>query len=181
MTSVRQIMTTGVHSVELGMTLREVLESLREWNVGGAPVLRGSSIVGVVSMTDLLEFEANAPAIPTFREEQSEQGDWGDPDSWQAGEEPPVYFSDAWPEVRADLKESFDGPEGPEWDRFADHDVGEVMTRKLLTVRPDDDLRTAARVMTDAGAHRVLVVDEGRLEGLVSASDLVRAVADGVV
>jgi CBS domain-containing protein len=32
--------------------------------------------------------------------------------------------------------------------------------------------------MTDASAHRVLVLDEGQLVGILSASDIVRAVAE---
>jgi CBS domain-containing protein len=35
--------------------------------------------------------------------------------------------------------------------------------------------------MTDEGVHRVLVLERGRLAGILSASDIVRAVADGDV
>lgn len=33
--------------------------------------------------------------------------------------------------------------------------------------------------MTDAGVHRLLVLQNGRLAGILSASDIVRAVAQG--
>lgn len=57
--------------------------------------------------------------------------------------------------------------------------VEDVMTRVLYAVRPGDSLVAAARLMTAEHIHRVLVADEqGRLVGLVSAMDVVRAVAD---
>jgi CBS domain-containing protein len=53
------------------------------------------------------------------------------------------------------------------------------MTRALFSVGPEDDARTAARTMSDAGVHRVLVLEDGHLAGILSASDIVRAVAQG--
>ena len=40
----------------------EAVEVLRGAGVSGAPVLRGSRLVGVISSTDILELEATAPA-----------------------------------------------------------------------------------------------------------------------
>jgi len=79
----------------------------------------------------------------------------------------------------ADAVERITASDGPEWDFLADHVVAEIMSRKVVSVGPGDDVRLAARRMRDAGAHRVLVLEQSNLVGVVSASDIVRAVADG--
>ncbi|MBT2467983.1 CBS domain-containing protein [Streptomyces sp. ISL-66] len=57
--------------------------------------------------------------------------------------------------------------------------VHEVMTGNPVTVEKLTSLAEAARVMRDAGIGDVLVVDEGRLRGILTDRDLViRAVAE---
>jgi hypothetical protein len=52
--------------------------------------------------------------------------------------------------------------------------ANEVMTRRVVTASPDDDLRQAARTMLVYGVKRLPVVSEGHLVGLVSRADLMR-------
>jgi CBS domain-containing protein len=57
----------------------------------------------------------------------------------------------------------------------ADVKAGDVMTRKLVTVRPHDDLFDVIDRMGAEGLQRLLVVDDrGRLAGIISVSDLAR-------
>lgn len=42
-----------------------------------------------------------------------------------------------------------------------------------------DDVRTAARLMTRAGTDVLLVLDRGRVAGVVTATNLVGLLADG--
>ncbi|MFD7553822.1 CBS domain-containing protein [Streptomyces sp. NPDC059835] len=57
--------------------------------------------------------------------------------------------------------------------------VHEVMTERPVTVEKVTSLAEAARVMRDAGIGDVLVVDEGRLRGILTDRDLViRAMAE---
>jgi CBS domain-containing protein len=53
------------------------------------------------------------------------------------------------------------------------------MTPHPLTIDPDADVREAAREMLYAEVHRLFVVQHGRLIGVISTSDIVRAVATG--
>jgi CBS domain-containing protein len=66
-------------------------------------------------------------------------------------------------------------------DAVADHlehvRVGDIMVTDVLTVAPDADIRDAARVMVDHHVHRVLVVEGDVVRGILSATDLVRLVA----
>ena len=57
--------------------------------------------------------------------------------------------------------------------------VREIMTSRPFTVAPDEDVREAARQMLYADVHRLFVAEEDRLVGVVSTTDIVRAVANG--
>ena len=59
------------------------------------------------------------------------------------------------------------------WDS---HTVAEVMNRdwQALSMPPDADAMTALEIMQRTGASRLLVVDSGRLQGIVSLKDLLR-------
>jgi CBS domain-containing protein len=59
--------------------------------------------------------------------------------------------------------------------------VEEVMTRKPLLISPEADLREAAQQMLYAEVHRLFVEAEGTLVGVISQSDIVRAVAGGML
>ncbi len=180
MKRVSEIMTSDVCVVQPEMTLRSALETLRERGVAGAPVVRGSEVVGVVSASDLLDFQATTSPIPSFR---AEQGEWDEPveedEAWAEGASPPLYFVELWRDSEADVVERMSDVEGPEWDYLADHTVAEAMSHQLLSVEPAEEARAAARTMTDEGVHRLLVLEGGRLAGILSASDIVRAVALG--
>ena len=54
----------------------------------------------------------------------------------------------------------------------------DVMTPGAETVAPDANLREVARRMVDSGIHRVLVVKDDRLEGIISTFDILRALAE---
>jgi CBS domain-containing protein len=51
--------------------------------------------------------------------------------------------------------------------------VEEVMTRKLITCRPDDDVESAMKAMAQYQLRRIPVVDEdNRLVGIISQADV---------
>lgn len=55
--------------------------------------------------------------------------------------------------------------------------VGDVMTKKVITVQVDSEVSQAARLMLDAEVKRLPVMDESELVGIVSRRDLVRVIA----
>ena len=59
--------------------------------------------------------------------------------------------------------------------------VSEVMTAPALTIGPDAELREAALAMEYGEVHRLFVEDQGQLVGVVSRSDVSRALATGMV
>ena len=56
--------------------------------------------------------------------------------------------------------------------------VQEVMTKGLITVPPDCSLRDAAAIMMEKGIRRVLVSRGGEIIGIVSDTDIFRAVEE---
>jgi CBS domain-containing protein len=53
--------------------------------------------------------------------------------------------------------------------------VEKVMTRSVITIGPDRDARDAARLMLEHRIGALPVVEEGRLVGIVTETDLLRA------
>lgn len=52
--------------------------------------------------------------------------------------------------------------------------VREIMTKSIVTVNPNDDVREAARQMAEAQVRRLPVVDAGRLVGYLSIGDMAK-------
>lgn len=55
--------------------------------------------------------------------------------------------------------------------------VEEIMTPRPITISPDSDVKEAAQQMLYLEVHRLFVEADGRLVGVISQSDIVRAVA----
>jgi CBS domain-containing protein len=53
----------------------------------------------------------------------------------------------------------------------------QMMSADPRTVGPDDDVHEAAHVIVETGHNRIPVVDGGRLVGVISRADVVRALA----
>jgi CIC family chloride channel protein len=64
-------------------------------------------------------------------------------------------------------------------DLMLDTSVRDIMTPRPYTVAPDEDVREAARQMLYAEVHRLFVAEGDRLVGVISTTDIVRAVATG--
>jgi len=176
MTKVRDLMSTEVVSVAPELTLRSTVELLAARHIGGAPVMAGSRLVGVVSASDILSFEASVPVVPALGPEATEW-ELEPSEEWREGDEAPgAFFADLWPDAGGDVAERFEETGSPEWDMLAEHTVAEAMSRRVITVGPDATAAAAARLMTQLQIHRLLVLDQGKLCGVLTAMDVVRAV-----
>jgi len=54
--------------------------------------------------------------------------------------------------------------------------AADIATPEVIWVSPDAEITTVAQVMRDACIHRVLVGTHGRLEGILTAFDLLRTI-----
>ena len=179
MLKVRDVMTRDVVTLSPAATLREAAETLSAHHVSGAPVVDGGKPVGVLSLKDILDMLASTPPVPA---ERSDALDWKamveDPPGWQGEAEPQAtYFSELWPDAGPDSYERIVTSQAPEWDQLAAHVVAEAMSRALRWVGPEVDVVVAADTMQRARVHRLLVLEHGRLLGVISTMDVTRAVA----
>ena len=53
--------------------------------------------------------------------------------------------------------------------------ISKLMTRKLLTVSPEDTVETAVQHLRQRGVRHLLVLDQGELVGILSDRDIKRA------
>lgn len=75
------------------------------------------------------------------------------------------------PRLVAWLARKLDG----ELEKISAHTAGQAMTAPALVVRPTQQASEVARLMVDNSVNRLPVVVDGRLVGIVSRADLVRA------
>ncbi len=59
-----------------------------------------------------------------------------------------------------------------------DLEVADVMTTNLITVLPDEDVQSVANTMTERRIRHLPVLEEGRLVGIISIGDVVKAQRD---
>ncbi len=180
MLRVRDIMTTDVFTVSPETTVREAMEMLGQRHVGGAPVVSGGKVVGVVSGTDLMAFAAALSGVPTERDAGDYFSGASIADEVETETEPgSEFFSELWDDAGTDVTERMTESGSPEWNALEEHDVSEVMTRSpLTTIASSANADAAADLMRQHGIHRVLVTEGDKLVGVVSALDIATAAAD---
>jgi CBS domain-containing protein len=181
MLKVKDIMTRDVVALSPESTIREAMEVLTANHLSGAPVTAGETVVGVVSMTDIVTFmigttehpveEEDEPIVETWEniEELDEEAEeirllslseevW---DEWSKPEEKP---GEAFPERTSILDKQI---------------VEEIMNPEVFSIAPDATVKAAATIMRKHGIHRVLVMKGKTLAGIISAMDIARAVSKG--
>ncbi len=148
----RDIMQSSVVTVSPDDRLSNVQRLFFEEEIHGAPVVDDAGhVVGLISTIDLLRTAA----------EQAES-DIGDLDIGDL-ELPLAGFGDS-----DELRERLHGTP-----------VSEAMTESVVAVAPDATIPEIARTVRTHGIHRVLVVENDFLCGLVSTFDLVGLLEKG--
>lgn len=149
---VRDLMVGDVLTFTPDQDVQDALRALVERSVGGAPVVDGGRVVGVLSQADLIVEEARLhfPTIVNL---------FG------------VNVALPWHDRALDESVS----------KALGERVREVMTAKPVTVGPDATVEDAATLMHDRQVSRLPVVDAGgRLLGIVTRTDILRAVVKGL-
>ena len=175
---VRDVMRAGPLTLEPEESLRAAVDVLIASGSGGAPVVSGDRLVGVVSLSDILAFEAEVPELAMYGGDGAggatpEDGRYLPEDA----DTDAAWHTDNW---------ELDGFRFPsfvqaEWEALEEHSVAEVMTRTVISVPPGMPIREAAEIMDRAGVHRLVVTEDGALVGVLSARDIVHAVARGEI
>jgi CBS domain-containing protein len=141
------------------MSLPDLERALLSARVSGFPVVEGGHLVGVVTRSDLVRTLSVEQSLGELLAEQSR-----DLGGAEVGAEPSLEL------VGRHLGR-----------RVEELRVRDVMISSPIAVAPDAPLADVARTLVDRRIHRVLVVEDGRLLGIISSVDFVRLFADGRV
>jgi len=145
----RDVMTTAVSSVSPDTPISEIAKILRDRKISAVPVVDETGIpIGMVSEGDLIGRDDAA---------REARLDW-----WL------TLLAEGEP-LNPDFVASLRAPERRACD---------VMTAPVVTVGEATELREVAQLLTAYRIKRVPVTREGRIAGIVSRADLVRAFAE---
>ena len=140
------VMTTDVITVDPGTTVQALATLLAERGISGAPVVDlGGRLVGIVSEGDLL----HRAEIGTARRHRERRRSW--------------WLDD----FASDLARDYIKSHG--------RTVEDIMTRDVMTVTEDTDLGEVATLLEAKRIKRVPVMREGKLVGIISRANIVRA------
>jgi len=167
MCTVRELMQTDVVTVDQDITVRELAQILVDAGISGAPVTdEAGQVVGVVSMRDVVQ---SASELESFTLDTLDiaEDDWFDGASYVDAETRPtrVPLSILWPAANA----------------LENQRVSSIMNRTRYALQADSSVREMANFLTRFQIHRALVIEEGKLAGIVTTSDVVRAIAEGTL
>ena len=175
---VKDIMHSDLVTAAPETTVRELAIMLSDQGISGVPVVSPSGeILGVVSSTDVVRTAA-----------QSAELDVGG--SRWVTIPPPEGTVDPEDEEVDSLSDYFlpeDSPTfGAEWAPEMANDmdtltVSDIMTPVSFSVGPETSLKDLADFLVRGRIHRALVVEDGRLEGIVTSMDVLKALAEGTL
>jgi CBS domain-containing protein len=148
-TTARDIMQTRLVTVSHDAPLTTVQRLFVEEGIHGAPVVdEEGSVLGVITSMDLLRAAT---------------------EDVDASPSEPVYFrydldlhGFDWDRAPADLRERLSGSV-----------ASDAMTSEVVAVSPETPVAGVARVLRENGVHRVLVIEDGLVRGIVSTMDLI--------
>ena len=171
MLRVKDIMTPNVVTLAPEQSLRQAIDTLVTCRIQGAPVVDDGRVVGVLSAPDVLEFESVAGNEPEEAEDEDVE-EWQEGDEWSSS-----YFTDLWTGRDEDVVERV-ATAGRAMSFLDSHTVAEAMSRTVCTLPADLEVSNAAQRLLAAGVQRAIVIDETGFVGILSATDILRAVAE---
>jgi len=146
----QDIMTRDVITIEHTASLRELSKLLAERGITGVPVIDGErNLLGMVSMRDVIEEEVRSLGANLEYQDIYE------------------LFSSA-----LNTEEAEGVSARGLW-------VEEIMSRALYTADESTPVREICRAMHMHNVHRIPVLRDGKVVGLVTAMDVLRAVSEG--
>jgi CBS domain-containing protein len=154
--TVADVMTRDVTTLDPNLSLTKMDQILLEAKIGAAPVIEDGELIGIVSRSDVIHLLAG------------EQ---------QRAERLAGFYSSPFP-IAIGALEHLARDSRDIADRMTKTRVRDIMTRDVESLSPEDSVEAAARFMWGEGYHRVPVVSDGRLVGILSTMDLIRLIGE---
>jgi CBS domain-containing protein len=149
---VSDMMTTPVQMVQENWSIKMVLDYLLKHHITGVPVTNAQGdIKGVVSMSDILRFE-----------------------NLSSGEKKQLIAVSCYSEY---LGHAFEEDDLQRLMQYADFNcaISQIMTPHIISVSTEAFVPEVALLMREQKIHRVFVVDQQKLVGVVSTSNILDA------
>lgn len=145
MKTINDIMTREVVTVTATTSVRELAEIFETRHFGALPVVDADAkLIGIVTASDLIE-QGRPLHMPTV----ISIFDW-------------VIPIESEESLERDLK------------KITAQTAGEMCSREVVTLKPTDDISTAAEAMSSHKLHSLPVTDNGKLVGIVARIDIIR-------
>ncbi|SEK30909.1 CBS domain-containing protein [Haloferax larsenii] len=154
--TVEDVYTDSLVTVDEDTTFGEALHTFRKNRITHLPVTDGDTVVGVVSLYDVLGFTTRAV-------DKASGGASGGFDV-AAGEAAPGFRSHGGMGERAG-----------EIDRLLDLPVADVMSEPIETALPEEGLDHAVERMLTEGVSSLIVIQEDAPAGIVTKTDVLRS------
>lgn len=176
---VRDIMRKEVVTVPPELTVRELTRLLADEGITGVPVVTSSGeVLGVVSATDVVRVTAESVEVPVrgtpWVPAPVPEGST-DPEDEAVDPYSDYFLPEDAPVMRADWADL--GTDGP----LDSLTVSDIMTPVTFAVESGTSLKDLADFLVRGRIHRALVLNDGRLEGIVTTMDVLKVVAAGAM
>ncbi|MEQ8660518.1 MAG: CBS domain-containing protein [Gammaproteobacteria bacterium] len=160
--SVADVMQTTVVSLSLRARVPEIERVFSESGVSGCPVVDAAGrVCGILSRSDIIRRlcveHAQATVLSDYYRDPGGIG---------------ICIADG------QSFEDIAASAGVSTDRLR---AEQLMSHEVISVAPDAALAEAARLMVERALHRLPVIADGRLVGVVSTFDVTREVARGTL
>jgi CBS domain-containing protein len=149
-----ELMDPRVVTVDASASLLDVHRLFAEEGISGAPVVgETEELEGVITSTDLIR------AVGETHESAASDT---------------TYFRDLLPYSSPDWSSGTEDFQ----DRLSELTVADFMTRGVVSVGPDVSASEVAETLLEHRVHRLFVVENGVLRGVISAFDLLGLIRD---
>jgi len=144
----KDIMTKEVITVKQDNTIEEVIKLVLEHNISGLPVVdEDNKVIGIITEGDLI-YRSKKLHIPTFFT---------------------LLDSYIFLENPKNLEEQLK--------KMTGYKVKDVMTEDVIAVDHEETIEEIATIMSRKNINRIPVLKEGKLVGIVSRRDIIKAYA----
>ncbi|MFC1758792.1 CBS domain-containing protein [Planctomycetota bacterium] len=150
--TVREIMQTDVQTISPRKSLATLQKALIDADVSGLPVVDSGQLVGIASRSDIVQ-RLQSERVLAMR---------------KIGLPPEIHLTS---EDASDLGDVI----GESLEKIR---VEQIMKRDIVSIPPESPIQLAAELLTKNRIHRLPIVENDRLIGLVSSHDIVGLVAN---
>ena len=152
MKKVKDYMSKNVIFCSPDDTIFDVAKKLSELDISGMPVVEEGKVVGMISVSDIVKYMS----IEIKVEGPIAHGTLG----------MLLHLIQNQLKIKKELE------------KIGKTKVREIMTKKVISINPEASLFEAASLLKKYDITRLPVIESGKLVGIISKSDLVRALVE---